>query len=78
MSQPQKKPDPLTRLEAGVAAVKSGADPAKEYAKAIATGTTPAWFTAHELLALQRICRDADDERGVKILADAVKRADRS
>lgn len=39
---------------------------------------TPAWFTERELTEMRKIVRDSDNELGVKILAEAIKRADRS
>ena len=51
--------------------------PAKVVA-AVPPGLTPAWFTARELLEIQKVCRDHDGELAERFLKEALKRADRS
>ncbi len=61
--QPKKNPEPA---------------PAANQVMVIPANMVAAWFTAHELLALQRSCRDSDDENTPRFLAAAIRRADRS
>lgn len=78
MSQPQKNSNqrPLDALVSGAAAVKSGANPADAYAKAIGEGLVPAYFTERELFQLRNACRDSDNENAIRFLNAALARAE--